>query len=652
MKRILVTLTAVSAMVPFFMTGSTATAGLQIPKGVKLPSGTTSIDPANFVHAAPPGTGRAITPPTITPSVGTVGCSDRSSTNVRANQECTNQVASGYQGRAQSQNETSVAVNPKNSQNVLISQNDYRLGDGHCGVDYSLDGGKHFGSEVAPQNFGRAFINPSGSRHYWTSGGDTSVAFDSTGEAYLMCQVFNRGFPTDEQGDREPFGPSGFEIFRSADGGASWSFPGDYVATSVGMARGGPGLLDKEYMAIDNNPTSPYRDRIYVAWVNYNTDFTSAPIYLAYSVDHGATWHQDGQISGTSPECPVPTTGLGEGDGGGGGDGARANSTDRCDNDQFPEPFIGPNGEVYVVFVNGNNCRGGVRGCDDAPSENKSQILLVKSTDGGRTFGAPTKVADYYELPDCYTYTGEPGSFGRSCVVTTPPSGRSVFRAANYPTGVALSGERVVIDFASYINQHSNPQRPAGNGFCAPSGINPDTFLPLYDGVGVVNGCNNDIVISTSNDGGATFDGATTPVSQLPSRNDEGEQLADQWFQWSTLDRAGGKLFGDSYYDRKYGNDEQTGNMDYTLATTTGHVRVTDVSMPPSNEFPGASGYSLFMGDYTGLGIGRDGVAHPAWEDTRNPIFLFNLAPDPRALHFAGYGGDIYTAAIPISGSA
>ena len=48
-----------------------------------------------------------------------------------------------------------------------------------------------------------------------------------------------------------------------------------------------------------------------------------------------------------------------------------------------------------------------------------------------------------------------------------------------------------------------------------------------------MNGCNNDIVLSVSDDAGASFTGTTTPVWELPSVNDEGRHLADQWWQWA-----------------------------------------------------------------------------------------------------------------------
>jgi hypothetical protein len=122
--------------------------------------------------------------------------------------------------------------------------------------------------------------------------------------------------------------------------------------------------------------------------------------------------------------------------------------------------------------------------------------------------------------------------------------------------------------------------------------------------------------------------------------------LTDQWFQWTALSK---KAVVVSFYDRSYADAEATGFMDFTL-TQIGHapIRMTDASMPPSNEFPDANGFSVFMGDYTGIAVGSDGAIHPAWEDTRNPIFSFDGSGDVRVLVPVGFGGDIYTRSITI----
>ena len=103
-----------------------------------------------------------------------------------------------------------------------------------------------------------------------------------------------------------------------------------------------------------------------------------------------------------------------------------------------------------------------------------------------------------------------------------------------------------------------------------------------------------------------------------------------------------------AYYDRKYGSDQQTGFMDITMRRGNGsHMRVTDRSLPPLNEFPEAGASTgVFLGDYIGLAVGSDGQAHPAWADTRNPIFTQDPA-DVRRLVNAGQGSDIYTRSLP-----
>jgi hypothetical protein len=58
-------------------------------------------------------------------------------------------------------------------------------------------------------------------------------------------------------------------------------------------------------------------------------------------------------------------------------------------------------------------------------------------------------------------------------------------------------------------------------------------IVVTFGSVGEANGCNNDIVVSVSTDGGASFTGTSTPVAELPSVSDErAGHLADQWWQW------------------------------------------------------------------------------------------------------------------------
>jgi hypothetical protein len=621
MRRILVSVAGIALVAPVVVALQLqAASAKQLTYTNRFaPSGTVSVDPARSPITVP----SLVKGAAIQPATESGGCVDNSGPNVRMNQECTNQPAPDLLGRSTSQNETGAAVNPHDPNNVVAVQNDYRLGDSGCGVDWTYDGGKHWGSTILPAKFGRGLT---AARHYWDAAGDPSVAFDAAGEAYYSCLVFDRGATSDTNSNA-----SGFMLFRSHDGGASWDFPGNYIAVTDGTGNDGIGLLDKPYIAVDTNPGSPHRGRIYVAYIQYNVNFSNAEVWLARSDDHGVTW-TNADVSGTSASlCPVNF------------DGSPAGT---CNLNGFPEPVVAPNGDVFVVTANGNNCNGALGGlgfpCGGNPNDNHGQILIRKSTNGGGTFATPVKVSDYYDLPDCVTYTGEPFSFGTACVPTAPLSTRSVFRAANYPSAVALSSTEIVVNFGSYINRHSNPNL----GNCSPAGLNPSDLLNLYDGVGDVDGCNNDIMRSVSTDGGATFTGTSTPVWRLPSCSEElGRHFTDQWWQWtakSPIDQA-----VTSYYDRSYGNDQSAGKNDITLRRAgDGVSRVTDQSMPPSNEFPGVSGYSTFMGDYAGLAVGFDSMAHPVWADSRNPIFTFDESADARDLIFAGHGSDVYTARL------
>src|SRR5919201_2312094 len=123
-------------------------------------------------------------------------------------------------------------------------------------------------------------------------------------------------------------------------------------------------------MTVDNHVGSPFRDRIYVAWALYDADGT-VYIYGSHSDDYGETFSPPTVVSTDSPDLCTNTYGLPTPHG-------------RCNENQFAQPFAGPDGSLYVVFNNYNNTVTG--------NDNRNQILLTKSTDGGVTFGAPVKV--------------------------------------------------------------------------------------------------------------------------------------------------------------------------------------------------------------------------------------------------------------------
>ena len=534
------------------------------------------------------------------------GCPVNRGSNVRVNQNCLNLTDPDLQGRGQAQNETAIAQDSGDPRRMVSSANDYRRGDGNCYSYYSGDGGRSWQDSTPPMGFTRGTAFGGAARQYWQAGGDTSVAWDTKGNAYLSCQMFMRGDAVSNNPDES----SAFYVFRSTgSGGASWNFPARPVAEHNDVAGAGDTLLDKQYLTVDDQRGSPFQDRIYVTWTLFAPDGT-AYIYAAYSRDYAESFSSPKLVSTTSALCSN-TLGAPTPQG-------------TCNANQFSQPFTGPDGALYVVWDNfnltgvrpGEGDEGGGDGGDRraaAPAgvDNRAQVLLAKSTDGGNTFSPPVKVADYYDLPDCETYQGEDP--GVACVPEKGETTNSIFRAINYPSAAVNPRDPREIDvtFGSYINRHSNERQRIP---CVPQGYSPDTFQALYTGVKTPGACNNDILISRSTNGGRSFTGGSADVRTLPPAR-EGDERADQFWQWAAFDQRG--RLAVSFYDRAYGNDEQTGFSAVSLSgtrdgTTFGTTRVTTSSMAPATQFEGA-----FFGDYSGLSA--DDVAHPAWMDTRDP---------------------------------
>jgi hypothetical protein len=538
---------------------------------------------------------------------GQSACAETRGADVKANQNCQNISDPDLAGRGQAQNETAVAIDPNNKNYVIASQNDYRRGDANCYSEYSLDGGHHWNDSTIPMGFTRGTNFGGGkARQYWQGGGDTSVAWDTKGNAYLSCQVFQRGAGASPNADQS----SAFYVFRSTgNNGASWNFTGRPAAELNDTAGTGCCLLDKQYLTVDDHAGSPFQDRVYVTWTTYAADGT-AYIYEAYSSDYGEHFSSPVLVSSDIASCAF-TYGA-------------ATTQGKCNVNSFSQPFTGSDGNLYVVWANYNTATAD----PSSPSDNHYQMLLAKSTDGGQSFSAPVVVSNFFELPDCLTYQGSDPF--RACVPEKGPSTNSVFRASNYPSGAVnpKNPSQIVVTFGSYINQHS--KEPG----CTPAGWNATTGEPLYNGV-KTGTCNNDILVSVSNDGGATFTGTgADPRAEQTATPNAAQAKTDQFWQWEAFDRNGN--LGVDYYDRQYGqsigspavpSDEWTGYSDITLAGSYGDYskwfskRVTSSSMPPPTQFPDANGQGQFYGDYIGMDAFVQAI--PIWSDTRDPeLFL------------------------------
>ena len=138
-------------------------------------------------------------------------------------------------------NETSIAVNPANPQNMIGGANDYQLG---------LNPGGHLSETILSRahvtfDGGKTWLMYPGLHKFRLPGdGDPAVAFDAAGHAYYATLGFRFVGPVNAQNPD-------VLVSNSGDGGKTWKVvrvaAGSGVETSVGD------LLDKEYVAAWGN---------------------------------------------------------------------------------------------------------------------------------------------------------------------------------------------------------------------------------------------------------------------------------------------------------------------------------------------------------------------------------------------------------------
>ncbi|MCX7929962.1 MAG: T9SS type A sorting domain-containing protein [Chlorobi bacterium] len=238
------------------------------------------------------------------------------------------------------QNESSIAINPRNPQQLIASAVDYRAAQS-AWVYVSSDGGRSWRNV----NLGKPNLPR------WTAGNDPSVAWSPDGIAYVVYGAFNRSTP--------PTGENAVMIARSTDGGTTWQahIP---IIMHTGTMTADSAFEDKYYISIDHATHSPYRGRIYVPWKRVIDRDSSTQIIVTWSDDGGTRWHEPVRVSPILPGTSLDTT-FGQ---------------------SFPLVATGPNGEVYVVWNSGTQ-----RG-----------IGFARSTDGGRTWSAPRLIHTYQWL--------------------------------------------------------------------------------------------------------------------------------------------------------------------------------------------------------------------------------------------------------------
>lgn len=226
------------------------------------------------------------------------------------------------------ENEPSVAVNPMNPLTIIAAAHDFTV-DGFA-LFQSFNGGDTFSGTILPVTDGFDLLS------------DPIVDFGLNNISLISGIAVND--TTDE---------ASIIIFRSVDGGQNYS-----NSTIVSTEMGNGIFDDKEYLAIDKSPTSSFEGNAYISYTRFTNNFANSQILLQRSVDGGMTWLAPVPITPILPGFPFV---------------------------QGSNVQVGPDGEVYVAWIEGNF--------------NNALFRIRRSDDGGVTFGPTVTVSNIVRVP-------------------------------------------------------------------------------------------------------------------------------------------------------------------------------------------------------------------------------------------------------------
>jgi len=192
----------------------------------------------------------------------------------------------------------------------------------------------------------------------WTNNTDPNVAFDTQGRVYQTTLPFNSFF------DKTKLHPDGaIDVSYSDDMGRHWMKGNggrDLEQSPNASAKQLGHVEDKQWIAVNAVPTSPYRDHVYAMWSVFNKDTTK--IRIAVSRDRGQTFSK--AVTVTSPAQTGPSN-------------------------TYIYPSVDAAGDLYVAFASFpmNRNRG------------PATIWVSRSVDDGVTFSRFVPAATAGTLP-------------------------------------------------------------------------------------------------------------------------------------------------------------------------------------------------------------------------------------------------------------
>ena len=329
-----------------------------------------------------------------------------------------------------SQNEPTIAVDPRDPDVVVAGSNDYcaQIVNGEVWAGYyrSTDGGESWSNSLVPGYPDDSSAAGLASPAHGSCGaaGDPTQAFDNDGRLFYAFICFNRS------------GPVNGSVYaaRYLNDGATYD-------RTVLIKRGTPSGLflsglfqDKINLTVDQSG-SQFAGNVYVAWSQYNGFALNNAVLVSRSTDHGLSF---------SPPVRVTPVELGTA--------------------SFADLAVGPDGAVYLTYIT-------------YPSQARrtSDIWLQKSVNGGVSFGPAQRVASITRF-DSDQFSGTTGTvdcgdgpfacesgftysrfFSSSAVAADAngvhvvyagelPSGQSKVFVRNSPDGVNFSTPAIPLD--------------------------------------------------------------------------------------------------------------------------------------------------------------------------------------------------------------
>jgi hypothetical protein len=435
------------------------------------------------------------------------------------------------------QNEPSIAVHPANANIIAVGVNDVRtLGisnDAWQGLAVSTNGGASFAFETLIPGF-PGDTSPAGLASPIrgnAAASDPWLGFDAAGNLYFAFIAFQRTPPGRPRSTvANALAVAKYHI--SAAGAVT------YRGTFV-VERGTVGLgqqEDKEALAVDRGT-----GRVYVCWARFTGNRSHASV--KFSANGGVTW--------TSSRFLGPQRDI--------------NNMQGCN------LAVAPNHDVYVSWRTFDNNA-------SVSNRNDSAIFVARSTNGGRTFSTPRRVARFVDY--------------RQNATRTPP----IFRVfAN--TTLAADANGV------YVGWHG---RSGANGA--------------------------DVFISRSKTHGQSWEAPVKPTAGagghqiMPSIAAAGGELSVIWYDSRSEPAftASGPVTGQCPSGATTGAGCTGMDVYYNQAATGAagalafgsELRVTDQSFNP-NLWGSIRAITPFIGDYIGL-VADATRAYAVWTDNRD----------------------------------